>query len=46
VYKQTGSLCSQAGFLFVPLFIEAHAGGLSKTARGVLDWIAVQAATV
>jgi hypothetical protein len=45
-YKQTQTLCSEAGFLFVPMVVEAHAGGLSKTARGVLDWIATQAAAV
>jgi hypothetical protein len=45
-YKQTHRLCSEAGFLFVPMVVEAHAGGWSKTARGVLDWIAAQAAAI
>jgi hypothetical protein len=45
-YKQTHRLCSDAGFLFVPMVVEAHAGGWSKTARVVLDWIAAQGAAV
>jgi hypothetical protein len=43
-YKQTNRLCSEAGFIFIPMVVEAHAGGWSKTARAVLDWIAAQAA--
>jgi hypothetical protein len=43
-YKDTDQLCSEAGFLFVPMVVEAHAGGWSKTARNMLDWIALQAA--
>ena len=43
-YKQTESACKAAGFRFIPMVLEAHAGGWSPTARGVLDWIARQAA--
>jgi hypothetical protein len=45
-YKDTHRLCSEAGFLFVPMVVEAHAGGLSKTSRAMLEWIAAQAAAV
>jgi hypothetical protein len=45
-YKQTNTLCSEAGFRFVPMVVEAHGGGFSKTVRGMIDWIAVQAAAI
>ena len=43
-YKDTDACCRAAGFLFVPMVLEAHAGSLSGTARGMLDWIARRAA--
>jgi hypothetical protein len=36
--------CEVAGFHFVPMVFEAHAGAWSPMARGVLDWIARQSA--
>ena len=43
-YKQTASSCEAAGFGFIPLIFEALGGGFSSTARGVLSWVARQAA--
>ena len=43
-YQDTARLCEAAGLHFVPMVIEAHSGGWSPLARGVLDWIAQQAA--
>ena len=38
-------LCAQQGIQFVPMVIEAHAGGWSKTARRVLDAVAKSLST-
>jgi hypothetical protein len=43
-YLDTGQQCEAAGFAFVPMVLEAHAGVWSPTARGMLDWIARQSA--
>ena len=43
-YKQTAAGCAAAGFRFVPFVVEAHAGAMSAGARGLLDWVARQAA--
>ncbi len=43
-YKQTAESCETQGFRFIPMILEAHAGGWCPTARGVLDWIARQSA--
>ena len=45
--ESTQALCSQQDLSFVPMIVEAHGGGWSKTARQVLDLIAkhVEAAT-
>ena len=43
-YKDSVRACEVAGFRFVPIVFEAHAGGWSAAARGVLDWVARQAA--
>jgi hypothetical protein len=43
-HLDTGQQCEAAGFDFVPMVFEAHAGGWSPTARGILDWIARQIA--
>jgi hypothetical protein len=43
-YKQTEQSCSSAGFRFVPMVLEAHAGGWGPSARVVLDWLAQQVA--
>ena len=39
-YKNTAEECSQAGFSFVPLVVEAHGGSWSPLARRVLDGLA------
>ena len=40
-YKQTARSCEAAGFKFVPMLVlEAHGGGWSGLARGVLGWVA------
>ena len=45
-YKDTTSLCTAQGFGFVPMVVEAHAGGWSPLARAKFDWLArVQAAS-
>jgi hypothetical protein len=44
-HLDTGHQCEAAGFAFVPMVLEAHAGVWSPTARGTLDWIARQSAT-
>ena len=41
-HLQTAQVCETAGFEFVPMVLEAHAGGWSTTVRGILDWIAQQ----
>ena len=43
-YKNTAQLCAEAGLCFAPMVMEAHSGGWSPAARGVLDWIAQQSA--
>ena len=43
-YCNTQELCTAAGFRFVPVVFEAHAGGWSPMARGLFDWIAREAA--
>ena len=43
-YKQTEQSCSSAGFRFVHMVLEAHAGGWGPSARVVLDWLAQQVA--
>ena len=43
-YGQTEQLCTTAGFRFVPVVFEAHAGGWSPMARGLFDWLAREAA--
>ena len=43
-YKDTAKCCDDAGFRFIPLILEAHGGGFSPTLRGVVDWVARQAA--
>jgi hypothetical protein len=43
-HLNTGQQCQAAGFNFIPMVLEAHAGGWSPTARRILDWIALQAA--
>ena len=45
-YKGTDAACKAAGFTFVPLVVEAHAGGWSPTLRAVVDWISKRAAPV
>ena len=39
-FKDTERACSQSGFRFTPMVIEAHGGGWSPLARGVLDKLA------
>ena len=39
-FKNTEHACETAGFRFVPLVIEAHAGGWSPLIRAKVDWIA------
>ena len=36
----TGEQCRQRGFQFIPVMLEAHGGGLGKTARCTVDTIA------
>ena len=43
-YKSTARICTDAGFHFVPLVYEAHAGGWSPLARATVDWLAKEAA--
>ena len=43
-YSNTEELCSAAGFRFVPIIFEAHGGGWSPMARGLVDWVARQSA--
>ena len=43
-YDNTEQSCSAAGFRFVPIIFEAHGGGWSPTARGLVDWVARQLA--
>ena len=43
-YKNTANACKEAGFGFTPMVMEAHGGGWSPTARGVLAWLARQVA--
>ena len=40
----TGQQFEAAGMKFIPMVVESHAGAWSPAARGVLDWIAAQAA--
>ena len=39
-YKNTDQECAQAGFKFTPMILEAHGGGWSPLARGILDKLA------
>ena len=39
-YLDTAKLCTDAGFQFTPLILEAHSGGWSATGRRVLLFIA------
>ena len=39
-HLDTEALCRAAGLRFTPLVLEAHAGGWSKSMRGLVDWIA------
>ena len=41
-YKDTKSKCEREGFIFTPLVIEAHGGGLSAATRRILDHVAKQ----
>ena len=43
--ESTNALCRRQGLSFVPMVMEAHSGGWSKTARRVLDTIARHTAT-
>lgn len=43
--ETTDALCTNQGLRFVPMVIEAHSGGWSKTAREVLDGVAKSVAT-
>jgi len=43
-FDSTEELCSAAGFRFVPIVFEAHGGGWSPMARGLVDWVARQSA--
>ena len=43
--ETTDTLCANQGLRFVPMVLEAHGGGWSKTARGVLDSIAKSVAS-
>ena len=43
-YKNTARSCTDAGFLFVPFVIEAHAGSWSPSARSYVDFLANQSA--
>ena len=43
-FKDTAASCTAAGFRFVPLVMEAHAGAWSSAARRILDWISHQTA--
>jgi hypothetical protein len=45
-HLDTAQACDAAGFRFVPMVFEAHGGAWSPTARGILDWIAGQVASV
>ena len=38
-FNNTEKSCTEAGFRFVPIVFEAHAGGWSPMARGLFDWI-------
>ena len=42
----TEALCTQQGFTFAPMVLEAHDGGMSKQFRKVVDSIAEQTAAV
>ena len=44
--ESTERQCQNQGFRFVPMVIEAHAGGWGKEARQVLDAVAEAIATV
>ena len=41
----TEALCTNEGLRFVPMVVESHGGGWSKTAREMLDCIAKSVAT-
>jgi hypothetical protein len=43
-FQRTGQACEAAGFRFVPMVLEAHAGGFSGLMRATLDWVSRQAA--
>jgi hypothetical protein len=43
-HLNTERVCTEAGFKFVPMIIEAHGGGWSPLARRTLDWFARKAA--
>ena len=43
-FQGTGQACEAAGFRFVPMVLEAHAGGFSGLMRATLDWVSRQAA--
>ena len=43
-YQSTAQLCETTGLAFTPMVTEAHSGGWSPLARGVLDWISEQSA--
>ena len=45
-YLDTDRICTEAGFRFLPLAIEAHSGSFSSSLRGVLDWVASASSSV
>ena len=44
-FKDTAQMCESEGFVFTPMVLEAHSGGLSPTFRSAVDWIAKRQAT-
>ena len=44
--ETTEALCTQQGFGFIPMVLEAHGGGMGKQFRKVVDSIAEQTAAV
>ena len=45
-FKETDKECSDQGFRFTPMIMDAHGGGWSSTARAVLGWAAQGVAAV
>ena len=43
-HLNTKEACRTVGLRFTPRIVAAHAGGLSQTTRGVIDWIAASLA--